>query len=140
MPKQAHTRVLFILTRCTRLLQFRKEAGGGFRYGDDDDKQHVLGLHQLSDLGLYPFHVAGKSTSNLTELKERLIFRRMLEHKQLAVDFSPARLFSGDVASADHSPTCKMASWKKPLPRREEPEQQQEKLHRRRRRRYQGDR
>jgi hypothetical protein len=24
-PKQAHTRILFILTRCTRLLQFRKE-------------------------------------------------------------------------------------------------------------------
>ncbi|XP_062201807.1 probable serine/threonine protein kinase IRE [Phragmites australis] len=120
VPKQAHTRILFILTRCTRLLQFRKEAGGGCRYDDDDDKQHVLGLHQLSDLGLYPFHVAGgasgdlgrKSTSSLTELKERLIRRRMLEHKQLTVDFSPARLFSGD-AAADHSPTGKMASWKK---------------------------
>lgn len=44
--KQAHTRLLFILTRCTRLIQFRKESG----YEDD----HVLGLHQLSDLGIYP--------------------------------------------------------------------------------------
>ncbi|KAL6847148.1 hypothetical protein ACP4OV_023001 [Aristida adscensionis] len=124
LPKQAHTRILFILTRCTRLLQFRKEAAaGGCRYADDEDKQHVLSLHQLSDLGLYPFHAAGaasgdlgrKSTSSLTELKERLIRRRMLEHKHLTVDFSPARAFSAPdgAAAADHSPSGKMASWKK---------------------------
>ncbi|OEL31697.1 putative serine/threonine protein kinase IRE [Dichanthelium oligosanthes] len=119
-PKQAHTRVLFILTRCTRLLQFRKEAAAaGCRYADDDGAQHVLGLHQLSDLGLFPSRVDGgdlghKSTSSLTELKERLIRRRMLEHKHLTIDFSPARIFSsGDAAAADHSPTGRMASWKK---------------------------
>ncbi|KAK7312074.1 hypothetical protein VNO77_35637 [Canavalia gladiata] len=44
--KQAHTRLLFILTRCTRLVQFQKESG----YEQD----HILGLHQLSDLGVYP--------------------------------------------------------------------------------------
>ena len=44
--KQAHTRLLFILTRCTRLVQFHKESG----YEQD----HILGLHQLSDLGVYP--------------------------------------------------------------------------------------
>lgn len=44
--KQAHTRLLFILTRCTRLVQFQKESG----YDDD----RILGLHQLSDLGVYP--------------------------------------------------------------------------------------
>jgi hypothetical protein len=119
--KQAHTRVLFILTRCTRLLQFRKEAGAiGCRYAaadDDGDKRHVLHLHQQSDLGLFPFHVAGsgelghKSTSSLTELKDRLIRRRMLEHKHLTVDFSPARIFSPD---ANSSPSGgKIASWKK---------------------------
>ncbi|CAJ1934335.1 unnamed protein product [Sphenostylis stenocarpa] len=43
--KQAHTRLLFILTRCTRLVQFQKESG----YEQD----HILGLHQLSDLGVY---------------------------------------------------------------------------------------
>nr|CAB3462673.1 unnamed protein product [Digitaria exilis] len=130
-PKQAHTRVLFILTRCTRLLQFRKEAaaaGGGCYAGDvGDKKQHVLGLHQLSDLGLFPFRdgggVAGgelgrKSTSSLVELKERLIRRRMLEHKQLTIDFvSPARIFSsssGDAAAVEPSPSSgKIASWKK---------------------------
>ncbi|KAG2622265.1 hypothetical protein PVAP13_3NG274200 [Panicum virgatum] len=128
-PKQAHTRILFILTRCTRLLQFRKEAAYA---GDDGRQQHVLGLHQLSDLGLFPSRADGgdlgrKSTSSLTELKERLIRRRMLEHKHLTVgvDFSPARIFfssSGDgggaaaAAAADHSPSPgngKIASWKK---------------------------
>ncbi|TVU48962.1 hypothetical protein EJB05_00250, partial [Eragrostis curvula] len=131
--KQAHTRVLFILTRCTRLLQFRKDAAavGGWRYGDGDggdgEKQHVLRMHQLSDLGLFPFHAGGgasgdlgrKSTSSLTELKDRLIRRRMLEHKHLTVDFSPARnVFAADGAGGGgggdpHSPTGKIASWKK---------------------------
>lgn len=44
--KQAHTRLLFILTRCTRLVQFQKESGY--------DEDHILGLHQFSDLGVYP--------------------------------------------------------------------------------------
>ncbi|CAL1405176.1 unnamed protein product [Linum trigynum] len=44
--KQAHTRLLFILTRCTRLVQFQKESC----YEEDN----ILGLHQLSDLGVYP--------------------------------------------------------------------------------------
>ncbi|CAN6348572.1 unnamed protein product [Urochloa humidicola] len=140
-PKQAHTRVLFILTRCTRLLQFRKEAAaaGRFCYGGGGggegggDERRVLGLHQLSDLGLFPSRggadggsgdLSRKSTSNLTELKERLIRRRMLEHKHLTIDFSPAsRVFSssgdgggaagGGAAAAEQSPSGKMASWKK---------------------------
>lgn len=44
--KQAHNRLLFILTRCNRLVQFRKESG----YVEE----HILGMHQLSDLGVYP--------------------------------------------------------------------------------------
>lgn len=43
--KQAHTRMLFILTRCTRLVQFQKESGF-----DDYD----LGHQQLYDMGVYP--------------------------------------------------------------------------------------
>ncbi|XP_028801718.1 probable serine/threonine protein kinase IRE [Neltuma alba] len=43
--KQAHTRLLFILTRCTRLVQFNKE--------NICEQDHILGLHQLSDLGIY---------------------------------------------------------------------------------------
>ncbi|KAJ7949610.1 putative Kinase [Quillaja saponaria] len=44
--KQAHTCLLFFLTRCTWLVQFQKESG----YEED----HILGLHKLSDLGVYP--------------------------------------------------------------------------------------
>ncbi|KAL4575931.1 hypothetical protein LXL04_012018 [Taraxacum kok-saghyz] len=44
--KQNHTRLLFILTRCTRLVQFHKECGY-------EDSHHILGLHQLSDIGAY---------------------------------------------------------------------------------------
>ncbi|XP_019413851.1 PREDICTED: probable serine/threonine protein kinase IRE isoform X2 [Lupinus angustifolius] len=57
--KQAHTRLLFILTRCTRLVQFQKESG----YEQD----HILGLHQLSDLGVYSeqnFHAASQQTAS----------------------------------------------------------------------------
>ncbi|KAM7273997.1 hypothetical protein ACFE04_028661 [Oxalis oulophora] len=46
--KQAHTRLLFILTRCTRLVQFQKESG--------HESDHILGHHHLSDLGVYPKH------------------------------------------------------------------------------------
>ncbi|XP_010550576.1 PREDICTED: probable serine/threonine protein kinase IRE [Tarenaya hassleriana] len=47
--KQAHNRLLFILTRCNRLVQFQKESG----YAEE----HILGMHQLSDLGVYPEQV-----------------------------------------------------------------------------------
>ncbi|KAE9600223.1 hypothetical protein Lal_00045381 [Lupinus albus] len=39
MLKQLHTRMLFILTRCTRLLQFHKESGLA-------EDEHVFNLHQ----------------------------------------------------------------------------------------------
>lgn len=45
--KKVHTRILFILTRCTRMLQFQKE--GGFAMNEN-----IFRLHQLSDLGFYP--------------------------------------------------------------------------------------
>lgn len=40
--KQVHTRLLFILTRCTRLVQFHKECGY-------EEGHHILGLLHLSD-------------------------------------------------------------------------------------------
>jgi hypothetical protein len=48
--KQAHTHLLFILSRCTRLVQFQKETGS--------EQEHVLAQHQLSDLGAYPALIA----------------------------------------------------------------------------------
>ncbi|CAN6486430.1 unnamed protein product [Victoria cruziana] len=61
--KQLHTRILFILTRCTRLLQFHKKTGLA---GDD----HNAGYHQFSDLGVYQGKgesgEAGLDSGNLT--------------------------------------------------------------------------
>lgn len=116
--KQAHTRILFILTRCTRLLQFRKELNG---YADYDKHQHILGLHQLSDLGLYPLQAGDggstdlgrRSTSSLTELKERLIRRRMLEHKHLTLDFAGRHFLAEPVESPGSGSGGKISSWKK---------------------------
>ncbi|KAK9028199.1 hypothetical protein V6N11_068010 [Hibiscus sabdariffa] len=59
VPKQLHTRLLFILTRCTRLVQFHKESGY--------EENHILGLHHFSDLGVYPeqvYEFAGQDISS----------------------------------------------------------------------------
>ncbi|VFQ99604.1 unnamed protein product [Cuscuta campestris] len=50
--KQAHTRLLFILARCTRLVQFQKESGC---------EEHILSFHKLSDVGVYPEQMLGPS-------------------------------------------------------------------------------
>ncbi|KAI9081544.1 hypothetical protein K1719_036463 [Acacia pycnantha] len=54
--KQAHTRLLFILSRCTRLVQFNKE--------NVNDQEHILGLHQLSDLGIYREHILNNAVEH----------------------------------------------------------------------------
>ncbi|XP_055818880.1 probable serine/threonine protein kinase IRE [Solanum dulcamara] len=56
--KQAHTHLLFILTRCTRLVQFQKESGY--------DEDHILSFHQLSDLGFYPERISGSKSQELS--------------------------------------------------------------------------
>ncbi|KAI3748992.1 hypothetical protein L6452_12484 [Arctium lappa] len=55
--KQVHTRLLFILTRCTRLVQFHKECGY-------EESHHILGLHQLSDIGAYTETVTESTYQN----------------------------------------------------------------------------
>ncbi|VFQ83323.1 unnamed protein product [Cuscuta campestris] len=50
--KQDHTRLLFILARCTRLVQFQKESGF---------EEHILSFHKLSDVGVYPEQMLGPS-------------------------------------------------------------------------------
>ncbi|KAG1347120.1 putative serine/threonine protein kinase IRE [Cocos nucifera] len=105
--KQAHTRILFILTRCTRWLQFQKEG----TYGEED---HILGLHQLSDLGVYPEQTgsgeAGQGPrSAMSTIKDRLIRKKILEYRYLSQDFTgrPLRY------SAETDSPAKMSSWKK---------------------------
>jgi hypothetical protein len=84
--KQAHTRILFILTRCTRLLQFQKEGA----FGEED---HALALHQLSDLGVYSSaqgnsgDLGKKKVLTANDIKERLIRRRIIENRHQSLDF-----------------------------------------------------
>ncbi|XP_058205693.1 probable serine/threonine protein kinase IRE isoform X2 [Rhododendron vialii] len=60
--RQVYTRLLFILTRCSRLVQLRKESG----YEDD----RIMGLHQLSDLGVYPEQYFGPPQQDFINLME----------------------------------------------------------------------
>ena len=118
--KQAHTRLLFILTRCTRLVQFQKESGY--------EEEHILGLHQLSDLGVYSEKILQATRQDysgplsLKELSKKQIKKSLgLEKgsqikKQVqveqdsgndGVEVSTAR--STDSASSGY----RMSSWKK---------------------------
>ncbi|GJS62980.1 probable serine/threonine protein kinase IRE [Tanacetum coccineum] len=66
--KQVHTRLLFILTRCTRLVQFHHECG-------HEESHHILGLHQLSDLGAYTENVTEFTYQNLNSPLGRIEIR-----------------------------------------------------------------
>ncbi|KAM7266387.1 hypothetical protein ACFE04_004284 [Oxalis oulophora] len=123
--KQAHTRLLFILTRCTRLVQFQKESG----YEDD----HILGLHQLSDLGVYPeqiLEIARQEYNNLALSGEKDVIEKEKKKshgqeqpgeliiKEEKVDqFLTVALDSVEVSTAksvdSNSSSYKMSSWKK---------------------------
>ncbi|XP_057457026.1 probable serine/threonine protein kinase IRE isoform X2 [Lotus japonicus] len=118
--KQAHTRLLFILTRCTRLVQFQKESG----YEQD----HILGLHQLSDLGVYPEQIAKSSQQKPPsippsghEMAEKQ-FRKShgkeqdkLMTKQSQVDQLASVVNDNvEVPSAESTPSSyRMSSWRK---------------------------
>ncbi|KAI3458276.1 hypothetical protein Pfo_014939 [Paulownia fortunei] len=104
--RQVHTRLLFILTRCTRLVQFQKENG----YEED----HMLASHQFSDLGVYPERIFGSSLG-ARESVERQMYKVQeqeqsnLINKQNHVteEVSTAK----SVASSTGS--FRMSSWKK---------------------------
>lgn len=120
--KQAHTRLLFILTRCTRLVQFQKENG----YEED----HILGLHQLSDLGVYPEQIYGaalqeyKSTLSGKEVNEKQN-KKSHSHEQSTLNLKqeqPGHQLSsgadgvevGTAKSVDSAASSyRMSSWKK---------------------------
>lgn len=104
--KQVHTRLLFILTRCTRLLQFQKEGA----YGDDE---HVLGLHQFSDLGFYPDQTdSGQALKNqitAKEIKEK-IMRAKIQERRLNLS-NLNQHSTGDAESPGSRD--RISSWKK---------------------------
>ncbi|WCJ39875.1 AGC (cAMP-dependent cGMP-dependent and protein kinase C) kinase family protein [Euphorbia peplus] len=109
--KQAHTRLLFILTRCTRLVQFQKESG----YEDD----HIMGMHQLSDLGVYPQQIVEISAQDFSgplgseeqrktsQSLDQYISGSQQEQVDQNVEVGTAK--SGD----SNASSFKMSSWKK---------------------------
>ncbi|XP_078152825.1 putative serine/threonine protein kinase IRE [Carex rostrata] len=112
--KQAHTRILFILTRCTRLLQFRKE--GAFGEGE-----HILALHQLSDLGVYTStqgnsgDLGKKMVLTVNDIKERLIRQRIMENRHQSVDFvgRPLGPYLPEKDNLSPESRDRISSWKK---------------------------
>ncbi|KAI8006233.1 putative serine/threonine protein kinase IRE [Camellia lanceoleosa] len=115
--KQVYTRLLFILTRCTRLVQFQKESG----YEED----HILGLHQFSDLGVYPEQMFGPSHqffTNSTEGKElserqtKKAYGQDQKQDQINQNFGTGG-DTGEVSTAksvaSSASSYKMSSWKK---------------------------
>ncbi|XP_013642173.1 probable serine/threonine protein kinase IRE [Brassica napus] len=104
--KQAHNRLLFILTRCNRLVQFRKESG----YVEE----HILGMHQLSDLGVYPEQMVAISRQQ-DLLREKEI--QNINEKQNIDQNSNSGADGNEVNTAKSndstSSNFRMSSWKK---------------------------
>ncbi|XP_020589505.1 probable serine/threonine protein kinase IRE isoform X2 [Phalaenopsis equestris] len=116
--KQVHTRILFILTRCTRLLQFQKEGA----YGEEE---HVLGLHQFSDLGFYPDQSdSGQALKNqitAKDIKEK-IMRAKIQEKRVSLSHLNQYSTGGAESPASRD---RISSWKK-LPSPAEKNQKKE--------------
>ncbi|CAA3008724.1 probable serine threonine kinase IRE [Olea europaea subsp. europaea] len=116
--KQRHTRLLFILSRCTRLVQFQKESGY--------DENLILPSHQLSDLGVYPQGILGVSQvwkesdeRQTYKIQEQDQSNTNVKQDDLIEEVSTAK----SVASSTGS--YKMSSWKK-LP---SPAEKNQKFH-----------
>lgn len=104
--KQVHTRILFILTRCTRLLQFKKEGA----YGEEE---HVLGLHQFSDLGFYPDQSdSGQALKNQITARDikYKIMRAKIQEKRLSLSHLSQHSTGGSESPATRD---RISSWKK---------------------------
>ncbi|GMH19702.1 hypothetical protein Nepgr_021543 [Nepenthes gracilis] len=116
--KRAYTCLLFILTRCTRLVQFQKESG----YEED----HIFYLHHLSDLGVYPERILGIkdppsrdtfSEKDVDEKPRTKSYGRQhsltLKNDHLNISVSDG-VEIGTAKSADSSTSSyRMSSWKK---------------------------
>lgn len=120
--KQAHTRLLFILSRCTRLVQFQKETV--------KEQDHILGLHQLSDLGVYSEQIMKAEESCSVPPSDHEMAEKMLKKshgkeqdkpitKQSQADQHASVVIDNvevtTAKSTDSTPgsSYKMASWRK---------------------------
>ncbi|XP_058108208.1 probable serine/threonine protein kinase IREH1 isoform X2 [Magnolia sinica] len=124
MLKQLHTRMLFILTRCTRLLQFHKESG----LAEDD---HVLGVGLRQSRVLYSDEKRvpsgtgrdGQSSSSGRSSKAAASARKSYSQEQQGLSWKreqaipPVNISSPNevVAVEYESPAARdrIASWKK---------------------------
>ncbi|XP_022879407.1 probable serine/threonine protein kinase IRE [Olea europaea var. sylvestris] len=104
--KQGHTRLLFILSRCTRLVQFQKESG----YGED----HILPSHQLSDLGVYPEGVLGASQGwKETDERQTYEVHEQDQNNTNAKQDHVIEEVSTAKSAASSTGSYRMSSWKK---------------------------
>ncbi|KAL4199563.1 hypothetical protein AMTRI_Chr03g51800 [Amborella trichopoda] len=116
--KQLYIRILFILTQCTRLLQFHNERGGL------TEDEHILGLHQCSDLGFYPDkHVLIEGGQDGKRSSIRKEYKSKSTRKYYVDDLSglgrnqdqSGHLSDVDTAKSSDSPASRnrISSWKK---------------------------
>lgn len=97
--KQVHTRLLFILTRCTRLVQFYNECG-------HEESHHILGLHQLSDLGAY--------TESAKEFTYHHVNNSFKNTEVTALKSTKAHEGDQELDTVKRVDSCRtMSSWKK---------------------------
>lgn len=101
--KQLHTRLLFILSRCTRLVHFQKENG---------HEQDHLTLHQISDIGIHnklESSMGGKETVGRQNCKvleqEQSNFINKQNHASEEVNTAKS--------GASSTGSFRMSSWKK---------------------------
>ncbi|KAK2973223.1 hypothetical protein RJ640_004233 [Escallonia rubra] len=117
--KQLHTRMLFILTRCTRLLQFHKESGLA-------EDEHVLQLRQSLQSAdkRVPLDMGREKSSDVSTASKAASTRKFHSQEQHGLNWNkdhaiqPGNLFSTPVRETTKkvdSPTGRdrMASWKK---------------------------
>jgi hypothetical protein len=130
--KQLHTRMLFILTRCTRLLQFHKESGLA-------EDENIFQLHQLRLLQSADKHIppgvgrdgkissapkkAASAKKSYSQEQKAASVRKSYSQEQCAwgreQDVLPGKFLSpaDNTPKSDESPTGRnrISSWK-PLP------------------------
>ncbi|XP_059640675.1 probable serine/threonine protein kinase IREH1 isoform X2 [Cornus florida] len=131
MLKQLHTRMLFILTRCTRLLQFHKESGLA-------EDEHVLHLRQSLhsvDKRIPPGMGKDGKSSSAAKASKATSTRKSYSQEQHGLDWKRSYAVpSGNFQSPPAAETTKnldspggrdrMASWKKlPTPVRKSPKE-----------------
>ena len=113
--KRAHIRLLFILTRCTRLVQLQKE-------GVQEEEQ-ILNLHKLSDVGVYAEQIPGLENLDIVAENDSKEKPRKKSHKhQQSLTLKHDHLCisgiegmeGGTARSTDSSASSyRMMSWKK---------------------------